>query len=192
MAAKVPFALAAAGAVISMCGWAAGAAVGNATEAAGTPAAVPTGRVASEDEARCAALARLALPNTEDFSASLQVAGTVVNGASYTAADRSTVGAEIAGLPEFCRVSGSIHPEPGSDIRFEVWMPSGDWNGRFMAVGNGGFAGSIRYKDMGDTLRAGYATASTDTGHDERKTPSRPPPRATRPSCATMAGGQST
>ena len=36
---------------------------------------------------------------------------------------------------------------------------------KFTAVGNGGWAGSIRFADMAVTISAGYATASTDTGH---------------------------
>ncbi|EEF24842.1 Feruloyl esterase B precursor, putative, partial [Ricinus communis] len=120
---------------------------------------------------KCAALVHLALADTDISSAAFQPAQLPVFGASYTAADRSKVGAEISGLPAFCRVAGRIHPEPGSDIRFEVWLPAEGWNGRYMGVGNGGFAGSIRYKDMGETISAGYATASTDTGHDEKITP---------------------
>jgi feruloyl esterase len=34
-----------------------------------------------------------------------------------------------------------------------------------MAVGNGGYAGVISYPALGVALKAGYATASTDTGH---------------------------
>jgi feruloyl esterase len=35
-----------------------------------------------------------------------------------------------------------------------------------MGEGNGGWAGQISYGLMGDALRRGYATASTDTGHE--------------------------
>ncbi len=67
--------------------------------------------------------------------------------------------------PPFCRVTGTIRPTSDSDIRFEVWLPETNWNGKFRAAGNGGFAGSINYGDMAAALRDGYATASTDTGH---------------------------
>ena len=52
----------------------------------------------------------------------------------------------------------------------ELWLPTQNWNGKFMAVGNGGFAGSIqgRTGDMPAALRLGYATAGTDTGHQEQ------------------------
>ena len=39
------------------------------------------------------------------------------------------------------------------------------WNGKYQAVGNGGWAGIISYPAMASALREGYATSSTDTGH---------------------------
>jgi len=70
-----------------------------------------------------------------------------------------------ANLPSFCRVAATLTPSADSDIRIEVWLPASGWNGKFQAVGNGGWAGVISYGAMADALRAGYATASTDTGH---------------------------
>jgi feruloyl esterase len=72
-----------------------------------------------------------------------------------------------AELPEFCRVAATLTPSSDSDIKVEVWLPASanGWNGKFQAVGNGGWAGVISYAAMADALRAGYATASTDTGH---------------------------
>src|SRR5689334_5219062 len=46
-------------------------------------------------------------------------------------------------LPAYCRVVGIAKPSSDSDIKFEVWLPSSGWNGKFEQVGNGGFAGSI-------------------------------------------------
>ena len=69
-------------------------------------------------------------------------------------------------LPAFCRVAASLTPSSDSDIRIEVWLPdTGNWNGKFQAVGNGGWAGTITYPAMATALAAGYATTSTDTGH---------------------------
>jgi feruloyl esterase len=68
-------------------------------------------------------------------------------------------------LPEFCRVTATLTPSSDSDIKVEVWLPASGWNGKFQAVGNGGWAGVISYAAMADALRGGYATASTDTGH---------------------------
>ena len=69
-------------------------------------------------------------------------------------------------LPAFCRVAATLTPSSDSDIRIEVWLPdSSTWNGKFQAVGNGGWAGTIGYPAMAAALAAGYATTSTDTGH---------------------------
>ena len=68
-------------------------------------------------------------------------------------------------LPEFCRVALTIKPTSDSDIKVEVWLPANGWNNKFQAVGNGGWAGVISYSAMADAVRAGYASASTDTGH---------------------------
>jgi feruloyl esterase len=69
-------------------------------------------------------------------------------------------------LPAFCRVAATLTPSSDSDIRIEVWLPdTPSWNGKFQAVGNGGWAGTIAYPAMAAALAAGYATTSTDTGH---------------------------
>src|SRR5205085_6568658 len=69
-------------------------------------------------------------------------------------------------LPGFCRVAATLKPTSDSDIKIEVWLPAHDWNGKFQAVGNGGWAGVISYSAMAEAVRAGYASASTDTGHE--------------------------
>jgi len=69
-------------------------------------------------------------------------------------------------LPAFCRVSATLHPSPESNVNIELWLPAGEaWNGRYVAVGNGGFAGTISTSAMVDPVRRGYAVSSTDTGH---------------------------
>src|SRR5262245_48479755 len=69
-------------------------------------------------------------------------------------------------IPQHCRVTLVLKPTPDSNINAELWLPTENWNGKFLAVGNGGWAGSIQgYGDMQAALRRGYATAATDTGH---------------------------
>jgi feruloyl esterase len=66
----------------------------------------------------------------------------------------------------FCRVIGYIEPVQKSHIGFEVWLPPAEnWNSRFLAVGNPAFEGAIKYQGLASSLERGYATASTDTGH---------------------------
>jgi len=83
-------------------------------------------------------------------------------------------GTPIQGLPSFCRVTVTLKPSPASDIKVEVWMPTTGWNGKFEGVGNGGLGGIISYTNLPnyldraalvDAIKAGYASASTDTGH---------------------------
>jgi feruloyl esterase len=68
-------------------------------------------------------------------------------------------------LPEHCRVVAVLKPSADSEINIEVLLPSQEWNGKFQAVGNGLWAGTISYSAMVQALVDGYATASTDTGH---------------------------
>src|SRR5690606_9757917 len=69
-------------------------------------------------------------------------------------------------LPEHCRVRMVLRPSADSNINAELWLPTTAWNGKFMAVGNGGFGGAIQgYADMAAALARGYATAGNDTGH---------------------------
>jgi feruloyl esterase len=76
-------------------------------------------------------------------------------------------------IPAHCRVTMVLTPTSDSNINVELWMPAENWNGRFLAVGNGGFAGSIQgYGDMQTALRRGYATAATDSGHSSADGPS--------------------
>ncbi len=66
----------------------------------------------------------------------------------------------------FCRVVAFSAPTNDSHISFEVWLPVvARWNGKFEAVGNGGFIGQIGYGALAAALNRGYAAASTDTGH---------------------------
>ncbi|MBN2242324.1 MAG: tannase/feruloyl esterase family alpha/beta hydrolase [Acidobacteria bacterium] len=69
-------------------------------------------------------------------------------------------------LPAHCRVTMILRPTGDSNIHVELWMPKENWNGKFLAAGNGGWAGAVQgYADMQDGLRRGYAAAATDTGH---------------------------
>jgi feruloyl esterase len=108
----------------------------------------------------CESLAKLELPNTTITLARAETSGT------FTPVDNVATGKQFTRLPPFCRVAATVSPTPDSVIKFEVWMPVSDWNHRFMAVGNGAWSGAIWYRPMAGALREGYATASTDTGHE--------------------------
>ena len=109
--------------------------------------------------ATCESLASLNLPD-----ATITSAQTVAVGAFVPPGNGR--GAEVyKNLPAFCRVAAILKPTSDSDIKIEVWLPISGWNSKYQAVGNGGWAGILSYPEMAEALRAGYATASTDTGH---------------------------
>ena len=106
----------------------------------------------------CEKLTSLKLPDTTITAASVVAAGPFVANPTAAAAGR---GAAPPAVPAFCRVQLTVAPQ----ITVEVWMPASGWNGKFEGVGGGGYAGAISYPALVTALNAGYATASTDTGH---------------------------
>jgi feruloyl esterase len=65
----------------------------------------------------------------------------------------------------FCKVSLTLNPSNDSDIRAEVWLPTEGWNGKYLAIGNGGWGGEIPTELMQPGIERGYATSGTDDGH---------------------------
>jgi len=92
--------------------------------------------------------------------ASMKMSGVAVTSAQSVEAGNS----QFKNASGFCRVAATLKPTADSDIKIEVWLPP-NWNGKYQAVGNGGWGGSISYNAMNEALRNGYATSSTDTGH---------------------------
>lgn len=72
---------------------------------------------------------------------------------------------EMKDLPSFCRISLTLKPRPESEIGAEIWLPVSDWNGRYLQVGNRGFAGTIPHEALAHYLKLGYAVGATDNGH---------------------------
>ena len=121
--------------------------------------------------ATCESIAALKLPATTITAAQVVAAGAFKPSPPPSAA----VLKSFENLPAFCSVQGVIQPSTDSHIEFEVWLPMAGWNGKYLGVGNGAFAGSISYgagalpatniPSLRVALAAGYATSSTDTGH---------------------------
>lgn len=85
---------------------------------------------------------------------------------SITLAQVTPAGAfSIPDLPPFCRIVAKLKPTTDSEIGIEVWLPVTAWNGKYMAVGSGGWGGSIANRELAEALRRGYATSATDDGH---------------------------
>lgn len=68
-------------------------------------------------------------------------------------------------LKALCAVEVNVTLSDNSAYSFGLFLPD-DWNNRFLAVGNGGFAGGINWLAMAEGVGYGFASISTDTGHD--------------------------
>ncbi len=106
----------------------------------------------------CANLTRLKLPGVTVTAATAVPAGNFDLPGGR--------GGNSVNVPAFCRVAATANQE---ELQFELWMPE-QWNRKLLAVGNGGLAGTIAYAAMGRPLERGYATSSTDTGHQATST----------------------
>ena len=114
--------------------------------------------VSGAGEERCVTLTSLKLPDAA-------VGQTNVVRAGGFAPPGGRGNAPFAEAPSFCRVTMKLTPTEDSNIAVEVWLPLSGWNGKYQAVGNGGWAGAIGYPALAAALKRGYAASATDTGH---------------------------
>jgi hypothetical protein len=91
----------------------------------------------SATAAPCESLRNLSLPNTTITTAVLIPAGPFQTPGNPAPPPIM--------LPAHCRVAAVLTPSSDSHIEIEVWLPMENWNGKFQAVGNGGWAGVITY-----------------------------------------------
>jgi feruloyl esterase len=116
----------------------------------------------AQSAADCNQLASLKLADTTGLTAAVVEASKFTQPAPPNAGPGANAQVALyASLPEFCRVTGVIKPA----VRFEVWLPMKDWNGRFQGTGNGGYNGAIVYTALAGGLLQHFATANTDMGH---------------------------
>ncbi|HEY6344949.1 MAG TPA: tannase/feruloyl esterase family alpha/beta hydrolase [Bryobacteraceae bacterium] len=108
-------------------------------------------------EQPCSSLSALTLPHTTITSAV-----NVPEGPVPSAGLGNTIPILVAAR---CEVQAITRPSKDSEIRLQVWLPVSGWNGKYLQVGNGGWAGQINQGAMADPLRRGYAVAATDDGH---------------------------
>ena len=117
------------------------------------------------EAAPCDALRHARVPQTTIVAVTLVDSGAFRSPEPPPARPSPETFAAFNALPRFCRVRLVARPSSDSHIGIEVWLPLASWNGRFLGVGNGSYGGSISYSRLGEAVRLGYASASTDTGH---------------------------
>jgi feruloyl esterase len=114
------------------------------------------GPAAAGTPTSCASLSTFAYPNTTINSALSQPGGP------YVAPDAWHLA--FTNLPPYCEVFATIKPTADSSINVRVWMPTKNYNGRYLGTGNGGYAGGIFFSELADGINRGFATANTDMG----------------------------
>lgn len=134
--------------------------------------ASPAGAATARSAADCGRLAGLKLPDVQITGAQVVAAGAYRPASTSLARMMGTPGMNVAGQiadvpnPAFCQISLTLRPSADSDIRTQVWLPLAGWNGKYLGVGNFGWAGALMTGGMSSGLSEGYVTASNDTGHD--------------------------
>ena len=70
---------------------------------------------------------------------------------------------------DMCRVRVNVDTSASSSTQFEIFLPT-QWNGRMLTVGNGGWNGGVNYPDIVTGANQGFASASTNGGHNGTST----------------------
>jgi len=129
------------------------------------PADTPT----NTDELRCAALARLDLENSPAGPTRLTSARLVhvpATGLDENPNRVSGFGRRHGGanrIARYCAVTGFVAPQN----KFELRLPlPADWNRKFFFAACGGFCGAVNGALCSPALERGYASATTNGGHD--------------------------
>lgn len=104
------------------------------------------------------------LAATEGSPRALEVRHIASNG-TYGQVGDIAYPANATNLPSLCLTWVNVTSSPTSSYTFGLMLPD-VWNARFLAVGNGGFSGGVNWQEMGVGARYGFATMSTDTGHN--------------------------
>jgi Tannase and feruloyl esterase len=118
----------------------------------------------------CTDLAKLAYPGLSIESAELISAGSIDRIPGFPPFPANWT------LPGYCKAHGSIHKRIGADgaqyaIQFEIRLPT-NWNRKLLFQGGGGLDGVVQpalgFVNPGamPALSRGYATVSTDSGHE--------------------------
>ena len=100
--------------------------------------------------ASCESVSTLNLANTKVTMASEVAPARSTSGSGRT---RRRAGSGIRGSARVLPCRGDADALGDSDIINEVWLPISGWNGKFQAVGNGAWQGSIGYAAMAEALR---------------------------------------
>ncbi|KAK3393419.1 Tannase/feruloyl esterase [Podospora didyma] len=133
--------------------------------------AAPTGERQIRQTLRCVLGSFNNVVTLPGVTVTIEKAVAVPNRGSYVEPGNLGFPQTIDVLPELCAVTvrvtntSDVPTKPQSSYRFGIFLPT-RWNSRMLTVGSGSFAGGINWPGMGEGPHYGFATISTDNGHN--------------------------
>ncbi|RSH80314.1 uncharacterized protein EHS24_008890 [Apiotrichum porosum] len=112
----------------------------------------------------CTAATFEAFLASSNITATVNSAQAIAANGTFEVTNNTAYPSSPTKLQALCAVEVNVTSEAGTHYSFGLFLPDA-WNNRFLAVGNGGYAGGINYIDMGAGAGYGFAVMSTDTGH---------------------------
>ena len=109
-----------------------------------------------------------AFTNILPANTTLKAATAIANNGTYGGVSLDLdFPANATELPPLCVAEFNVTAPDGSFYSFGLFLPDAPlYNARFIATGNTGFGGGINWPAMGSLVQYGFATMSTDSGHE--------------------------
>lgn len=118
-----------------------------------------TTKAAPVSNSRCASFTKPTIPGAEVLS----VQANHLQNATISALP-PLLNTNITGL-DLCSVDIVLsHHGANDSVKIKVWLPSTNWNGRFLATGGSGYAAGLFEYNLAPVVQLGYAATSTDAG----------------------------
>jgi len=136
--------------------------------------AVPAASNSQPREAlRCATSSFTGVVSLPGVTVTIERAVSVPELGTYREAGNLGFPQTIDVLPALCAVTvrvtntTDVPTKPASSYRFGMFLPTAaKWNNKILTVGSASFAGGINWPHMGEGPHYGFATVSTDNGHN--------------------------
>ncbi|KAK0751777.1 tannase and feruloyl esterase-domain-containing protein [Schizothecium vesticola] len=122
---------------------------------------------------QCTASSFVGVVKLPGVSVTIERAVAIPQGGTYRELGNLGFPLAIDVLPALCAVTvrvtntTDVPIKPASSYRFGMFLPvAAQWNSRILTIGSASFAGGINWADMGQGPHYGFATISTDNGHN--------------------------
>ena len=106
-------------------------------------------------------------PQSYVYNSTLRILEYVPSGTNLplTGNDATCSRANQTAANNLCRVALTVPTSNRSSLIYEQWFPE-VYSGRFLATGNGGTDGCIKYEELAYGAQYGFSTTGTNNGHN--------------------------